>query len=181
VQPTLARLVEEGELPRGRRVNVRVIAAMAKDIDGEVKAGRVRAELRDALAVVRVGVPALRDRLADLPDLCAQMLRELGRPEVVDRETLQRLQGHRFPGNVRELKNILMRAVAVSEPGALQVSIDAPTATSSLRDMREQSEKDALVELLQRHGGNVSAAARAADVDRRHLHRLLKKHGLRGA
>ena len=136
--------------------------------------------MRDAVAVVGVALPPLRDRLVDLPDLCQGILRELGRDDVLDHETLRRLQGHRWPGNVRELRQVLMRAVATAGGGPLHVSLEAPSTTSSLRELRDQSERDTLVELMQRHGGNVSAAARAAEVDRRHLHRLLKKHGLRG-
>jgi len=181
VQSAVARAIDTGELPRGRRMQARVLAAVTRDLDGEVRAGRVRADLRDAIGVVRATLPPLRERFVDLPDLCQAILRELGRDDVLDRETVQRLQGHRWPGNVRELRHVLMRAVATAAGGPLQVTIEAPSMSPSLKQSREQSERDTLVELLQRHGGNVSAAARAAEVDRRHLHRLLKRHGLRGS
>jgi transcriptional regulator of acetoin/glycerol metabolism len=132
------------------------------------------------VAVISVVLPPLRERLVDLAQISHSILRSLGRTDVLDRESLQRLQGHRWPGNLRELRQVLLRAVATADGGPLKITIEAASSAPSLRDRRDQSERDTLVELLQRHGGNVSAAARAAEVDRRHLHRLLKKHGLRG-
>ncbi len=184
VQPLLARAVHSGVVvrpgDRARRVNVRVVTATVKDADGQVKAGRLRAELRDVLAVVRVRVPPLRERVADIPELARALLAEHGRRDALDAETLARLGRHRWPLNLRELRAVLGRAVAASGDGPLAVALDAPAPSASLRDQRANAERDALVELLERNGGNVSAAARDAGYDWRHLHRLLKKHGLRG-
>jgi transcriptional regulator of acetoin/glycerol metabolism len=115
-----------------------------------------------------------------LPDLIRAMLAEHGRSDVVEAAELSRLSMHRWPLNLRELKAVIARAVATSGDGAFSVNLEAPLAAVGLREQREVAEKDALVELLDKNGGNVSAAAREAGIDRRHLHRLLKKHGLRG-
>jgi DNA-binding NtrC family response regulator len=185
VQPLVARAIHSGVVvrpgDRARRVSVRLIAATVHDIDGQVRAGRLRAELRDVVSAVRVHVPSLRERSADLPDLCRAILAEHGRSDALDAATLARLAGHRWPLNLRELRAVLARAVASAGDGPLSVVLEAPAASVTLRDQRDQHERDALVQLLERHGGNVSAAARDAGFDRRHLHRLLKKHGLRGA
>jgi transcriptional regulator of acetoin/glycerol metabolism len=129
---------------------------------------------------MRVDIPPLRERTADLPDLVRALLAEHGRSDAVDAGEVQRLAMHRWPLNLRELKAVIARAVATSGEGALSINLDAPAAAVGLREQREVAEKDALVDLLDRNGGNVSAAAREAGIDRRHLHRLLKKHGLRG-
>jgi DNA-binding NtrC family response regulator len=186
VQAPLVRALTSGVITRvgdtkPRRVSVRVVAATSKDLDAEVRGGRVLPELRDALAAVRAGVPPLRERIADLPDLVRAQLDELGCAAALDDAFLARLRAHRFPGNLAELKVMLVRAVATSpREGPLQVAPEAPAPSASLRDERDKFERDKLVELLKAHDGNVSAAARAAGFDRRHLHRLLKKHGLRG-
>jgi DNA-binding NtrC family response regulator len=185
LQLPLARAIDEGVVvragdPRGRRVSVRTVATNEKSLDGEVKAGRVRKELRDALAAVVLEVPPLRERSADLPELARTLLAELGSTAPLGDDDRARLAGHRWPGNLRELKTVLARAVANAAGGPVRVVIDAPAAAASLRDQRSEHERAMLVDLLQKHGGNVSAAARAASIDRRHFHRLLKKHGLRG-
>ena len=185
VQPLVARALHSGVVvrpgDRARRVDVRVVAATTHDIDGQVKSGRVRAELRDVLAAMRVRIPPLRERLADLPELCRALLAEHGRSDVVDAATVARLAGHRWPLNLRVLRSVVARAVAVAGDGVAHIAVDAPAPSTTLRGQRDNAERDALVELMERHGGNVSAAAREAGYDRRHLHRLLKKHGLRGA
>jgi DNA-binding NtrC family response regulator len=184
LQPVVARAVHSGVAvrpgDRARRLSVRVISATTRDVDGLVKAGRLRAELRDVLSVMKVAIPPLRERAADLPDLVRALLAEHGKSDVVDAGELQRLSMHRWPLNLRELKAVIARSVATSGSGALSINLEAPVAPAGLREQREVAEKDALVELLDRNGGNVSAAAREAGIDRRHLHRLLKKHGLRG-
>jgi two-component system, NtrC family, response regulator GlrR len=185
-QAPLVRALESGVVarlgePRSRRVSVRVVAATSHDLDAEVRAGRILGELRDAVSAVRAPVPPLRDRSADLPEICHHLLEEMGSGATLDDASLARLRAHRFAGNFAELKQMLARAVASAPPGEpLHVLLDAAPASATLRDERDQFERERLVDLLRAHDGNVSAAARAAGFDRRHLHRLLKKHGLRG-
>jgi len=122
-----------------------------------------------------------------------------GAPELtVSQETLQALAAHDWPGNVRELRNVLERAIYMAQAvGTRELSVVAlPSSTLSVdsafvfepgktyRDTRArfdaEFEKRYVKWLLGRHGGNVSAAAREAKMDRKHLHDMAKKHGLRG-
>lgn len=184
IQTPLAKMIETGVLPaasmrdgKPKRVSVRVVATTTKDVDAEIRAGRLLAELRNVFTS-RLAVPPLRERMADLDALVADTLAQLGASAgALDDAARAKLRAHRWPGNLAELKQVLARSIAAGG----DVAIDTAAATTAtLRDERDKFERDKLVELLRAHGDNVSAAARAAGIDRRHLHRLLKKHGLRG-
>ncbi len=101
-------------------VNVRIVSATHKDLGAEVQAGRFRQDLFYRLNVIRIGVPPLRERIADLPAICATVLLRIARDAGVSPvprlapEALQQLLRHAFPGNVRELENLLHRALALS-------------------------------------------------------------------
>jgi len=125
MQSKLLRVIQEravrpvgavAEVP----VDVRVVSATHKRLDGEVEAGRFRQDLFYRLNVIEIRVPALRERLDDLPDLCAATLQRIAHESglvqapVLTAAALQRLAQHPFPGNVRELENLLHRAVALS-------------------------------------------------------------------
>jgi transcriptional regulator with GAF, ATPase, and Fis domain len=206
VQPKLLRVLETREFRRvgGNKTlhtNVRVIAATKRDLQREVQAGKFREDLYFRLAVVPVTVPPLRARREDVPMLVQNILRiaAAGAPELtVSQETLQALAAHDWPGNVRELRNVLERAIYMAQAvGTRELSVVAlPSSTLSVdsafvfepgktyRDTRArfdaEFEKRYVKWLLGRHGGNVSAAAREAKMDRKHLHDMAKKHGLRG-
>lgn len=181
LQTPLSRMLETGTMTgrdgKPKRISVRVIATTAKDVDAEVRAGRLLAELRNVFTA-RITVPPLRERAADLETHVRATLAELGAPaNALDDAAIAKLRAHRWAGNLAELKQVVARAIASGG----DVAIDSAAATTAtLRDERDKFEREKLVELLRAHGDNVSAAARAAGVDRRHLHRLLKKHGLRG-
>jgi transcriptional regulator with GAF, ATPase, and Fis domain len=208
VQPKLLRVLETRELRKvggnkTLRTNVRVVAATKRDLRREVEAGKFREDLYFRLAVVPVTVPPLRARREDIPALVTTMLRAAapgGEPLRVPAETMQALLAHDWPGNVRELRNILERAVYMAQaagsrelggialPAAGASSADAAFHFEPAKSYRETRAKyDAEFErryvkwLLGRHNGNVSAAAREAKMDRKHLHDIAKKHGLRGA
>lgn len=181
LQTPLSRMLETSSITgrdgRPKRISVRVIATTAKDVDAEIRAGRLLAELRNVFTS-RITVPPLRERSADLDSHVRSALAELGAPaSALDDAALAKLRGHRWAGNLAELKQVVARAIAAGGDVAIDT---AASTTASLRDERDKFEREKLVELLRAHGDNVSAAARAAGVDRRHLHRLLKKHGLRG-
>ncbi len=125
MQSKLLRVIQEravrpigavAELP----VNVRIVSATHKDLGAEVIAGRFRQDLYYRLNVIRITVPPLRERIADLPDICAAVLKRIARDAgVVPAPTLapdalQHLLRYSFPGNVRELENLLHRALALS-------------------------------------------------------------------
>jgi transcriptional regulator with GAF, ATPase, and Fis domain len=208
VQPKLLRVLETRELRRvgGNKTiktNVRVIAATKRDLLKEVQAGKFREDLYFRLAVVPVSVPPLRARREDIPALVTGMLRSAsagGEPLSVSGETMQALMAHDWPGNVRELRNVLERAVYMAQAtGSRELGgIALPSGGGAPQDAtfhfepgksyRETRAKyDAEFErryvkwLLGRHAGNVSAAAREAKMDRKHLHDIAKKHGLRGS
>jgi two-component system response regulator PilR (NtrC family) len=106
-------------------VNVRIVSATHKDLGSEVQAGRFRQDLFYRLNVIRISVPPLRERIADLPAICGAVLTRIARDAGVSPvpslapEALQQLLRHAFPGNVRELENLLHRALALSTGPAI--------------------------------------------------------------
>ncbi len=204
VQPKLLRVLETKEFRRvgGNRTmktNVRVLAATKRNLQREVQGGKFREDLYFRLAVVPITVPPLRGRREDIPPLVENMLKVNGGGIAVSDETMQGLVAHDWPGNVRELRNVLDRALymaAASGQAELHlVSLPASGASAtdvfhfepgkSYRETRAKYDGDFerryVKWLLGRHAGNVSAAARDAKMDRKHLHDMAKKHGLRGA
>jgi len=208
LQPKILRALERRQAkPVGATqyepFDVRVIAATNRSLRAEVQAQRFRSDLYYRLAVVQVKLPPLRERLSDLPLLVENMLRSLGMDQEVIASSLrtqpflERLMHYRWPGNVRQLRNYVERCVALDDAtlptnldtmppppsGAPLDGIDAVDITQPLKFARERCvgnfERRYLEALLRKHNNNVSAAARAAEVDRIHFYRLLWKHGLR--
>jgi DNA-binding NtrC family response regulator len=189
LQPLLLRALEARTIKRvggGTTipVDVRVLAATHRDLDARVKAGQFRADLLHRLAVVRVTVPRLADRMDDVPLLARAILSQLGdraRGFSLSPTTLQLLQSQPWPGNVRELRNFLERAAAVGlddQPAAPADDLDYAEARERALDAFE---RDYAAFILKRAKGNVSQAARDAGMNRAYLHRLLKRHGLSGS
>jgi len=198
VQPKLLRVLERREFKRvgGTRwapVDVRVIAATNRSLRGEVNARRFRSDLYYRLAVLEVRLPPLRERPEDIPLLVEHVLGRLG---LADRPEAGALRGeachadlarHPWPGNVRELRNYIERCLALAErpplgadpPGEGAEPDGALDFKAARESWHRDFEKRYLEELLARHGGNVSAAARSAGIDRKYLYRLLWRHGLR--
>jgi transcriptional regulator with GAF, ATPase, and Fis domain len=202
LQPKLLRVLEQREVRRvgGNKtisVDIRILAATRKDLDREVAANRFREDLYFRLAVVPVTVPPLRERRDDIPLLVDRFLEALtrGAAPSVPAETMAALGAHDWPGNVRELRNVLERALYLNPdrtaplrlaalPSAPSSSTAAPPFDPALsygenRERAESAFERAYLEwLLRRAEGNVSEAARQAKMDRKYLHKLLKKHGL---
>lgn len=204
VQPKLLRVLETREFRRvgGNRViktDVRVVAATKRNLQREVHAGKFREDLFFRLAVVPITVPPLRARRDDIALLSENFLKAGGSGMVLADETAQALAAHDWPGNVRELRNVLERAVYLARASgqaelrlvSLPVSVSGTPdsfqfdSTKSYRETRAtydaEFERRYVKWLLGRHAGNVSAAAREAKMDRKHLHDMAKKHGLRGS
>jgi len=198
LQPKLLRVLESREVKRigetsYRPIDVRLIAATNRDLRSEVNAQRFRADLYYRLAVMQLRLPSLRERTADLPLLVDAILADLGMSDQPVAATLRtpdardQLAAHKWPGNVRELRNYLERCVVFRAPvlpGAQQTVDPLPDgAAMPFKEARDRAtrifELAYLSELLAAHGGNVTAAARAAGVDRIDLDRLLWRHGLR--
>jgi two-component system, NtrC family, response regulator GlrR len=202
LQPKLLRVLEEGQIRRvgsntWQSVDVRVIAATHRDLRRQVNAGTFRQDLFYRLAVVRIAMPALRQRPEDLRAVAEQVLRSLGAsPErcqaLLTPELLGRLQQWAWPGNVRELRNYLERCLVFegAQPLSEQGELSPPVAgaavdlavpfTEARRQALEDFERRYLSALMERHGGHTVEAARATGIDRVYLYRLLRKHGLKG-
>jgi len=202
LQPTLLRALDKRVVrPVGsdsnHKVDVRVVAATNRDLREEVSARRFREDLYYRLAVVRIPVPALRERLADIPLLVRHFVSQMApqRLSEIRDADLADLLKHRWPGNIRELRNLVERVVALSRNGPLvfsealpsdaaraaamgAVNVDLPFKDAKA-DVVERFESRYLSALLERHEGNLSAAARAAKLDRKHLRELLRKYDLR--
>ena len=204
LQPKLLRVLEQREIRRvgGSRtisVNIRVIAATKKDLKQEVQKGKFREDLYFRLAVVPLYIPPVRERKEDIPMLVAEFAKKLGDGVDIPKDTMDLLMAHDWPGNVRELRNVLERGHYLSKqmgpaaynlitiPGTGQpiAQSGAPgpmnfDATQSYRWNKErwtdEFEQQYLKWLLARTGGNISGAAREADMDRKYLHKLIKKH-----
>jgi transcriptional regulator with GAF, ATPase, and Fis domain len=205
LQPKLLRVLEQRELRRvgGSRVikvDLRIVAATRKDLRNEVEKGKFREDLYFRLNVVPIVVPPLRERREDVPLLVENFLAELadGNVPELSPETMAALRAHDWPGNVRELRNVIERALALGMdagtlvaplgqmPLAGQVGSNPPAELADFVDglsFREQKERWTdeferryLAWLLGRSDGNISKAARDADMDRKYLHKLLKKH-----
>lgn len=187
LQPKLLRALQEGKVKRvgGNReveVDVRIVSATNRDLGAEVAAGRFREDLYYRLNVVALEIPPLRERRQDVPLLAHHFLQkyaaQFGRPVVgFTRETLELLEGHPFPGNVRELENVVERAVALetgehlsaeSLPphlgrGSRPEAGRSPTFDDGGFDLEaylEGVERHYLEEALTRSGGNKTEAAR---------------------
>src|SRR5688572_10886754 len=188
------------------KVDLRVIAATRKDLRSEVEKGKFREDLYFRLNVVPITAPSLRDRREDIGLLIDHFLTRMTpegapRPELTE-ATRAALDAHDWPGNVRELRNVIERALALgTDPGAMVAPLGAepfaraahgPAAAEplmefqgglSFRDTKEKwneiFERRYLSWLLKRAEGNISKAARDADMDRKYLHKLLRKYGIK--
>jgi two-component system, NtrC family, response regulator AtoC len=171
-------------------VDVRIVAATNKDLQREVAEGRFRDDLFYRLNVIPITLPPLRDRREDIPLLVEHFLErmsaELGRKvDGVSRDAMAMLMSHPFPGNVRELRNLVERATVCASGPILQV-VDfglapavaaAVDAGASLEDV----ERRHIAAVLEQTGGNVSQSARILDIDRVTLYNKIRKYGLRDA
>ncbi len=190
LQPKLLRAIERREIKRlgsnkYQPVDVRLIAATNRNLRSEVNARNFRSDLYYRLAVLEIEMPPLRDRREDLPILVEHLLaaRAVSSDSFVgSEEFMANLVRHNWPGNVRELGNYLERSLASSESepllAAQSAEPQASTTPADWRAARKSFERSYFSALLERTGGNVTAAARAAGLDRVYLHRLLKRHRL---
>jgi DNA-binding NtrC family response regulator len=205
VQPKLLRFLEQGEvLPVGdtrpQRVDVRVVAATNADLEQRVGEGRFREDLFYRLSVIRIYVPPLRDRREEIPHLSTFFLRvaceRLGKPGVrLSPETLDLFDAFPWPGNVRQLRNEVQRAVAMASAGGL-ITPDllspslTPTALPAdvaarpryrrvtLATAIERLEREMIESTLERASGNVSETARLLGLTRRGLYLKLQRLGV---
>ncbi|MEI6240670.1 MAG: sigma-54 dependent transcriptional regulator [Planctomycetia bacterium] len=208
LQAKLLRVLQERRVRRvGARqetsVDVRVIAATSRNLDAMVERGEFRRDLYYRINVVRIDLPPLRDRGDDIGLLAEffanRAAQEMGKPvSGLSIDAYQVLKNYRWPGNVRELQNVIRRAVAMTRSATPDVedlpdeivaaaghSLPAADGDDGFFARRAEHvarfEKQYLAELLTRHHGDVSAAARDAKLPRGTLYRLMKSHALDGA
>jgi two-component system nitrogen regulation response regulator NtrX len=185
------------------KVDIRVLASTAKDLSGEIAAGRFREDLYYRLAVVPLRVPSLKDRREDIPALAASFLARAAETSGLPARTLASdaiaaLQAHDWPGNVRQLRNIMdwLMIMRTNEPGdtfraehlPTELSAHAPRALAidpaadvmalPLREARDVFETQYLQAQLLRFGGNISRTANFVGMERSALHRKLKQLGI---
>jgi two-component system nitrogen regulation response regulator NtrX len=208
-QGKIARVLQEQSFERvggiaGARVKVdiRVIATTARDLTGTIAAGRFREDLYYRLAVVPLRVPALKERREDIPALAADFLSRAAEASGLPARSLASdaiaaLQAHDWPGNVRQLRNIMdwmmiMRSgeteifraehlpteLSAHAPRALAIDPAADVMALPLREARDVFETQYLQAQLLRHGGNISRTANFVGMERSALHRKLKQLGI---
>ena len=214
-QAKLLRVLTDGELLRvgssqPRRVDVRVLVATHRNLEQRVKEGLFREDLYYRLAVVPIHIPPLRKRCDDIPALCQifskQVATELKMPpRDINRLAVEGLQRYQFPGNLRELKNLIERAYILSSQSEIgiddfpvpQAGEALPTNALKTRDLShhidptpdsfdltavlEQTEKELIVRTLSATGGAQAAAARCMGLSRSALAYKLNKYGIRSA
>ena len=202
LQVSLLRVLEQREVrPVGsnetRKVDVRVIAATNRNLAAATQSGAFREDLFYRLNVVSIDVPSLRERASDIPLLVQHFIAVHAATlkktiERIDPEALQALCAHSWPGNVRELQNAVERAVVLARPEGITIDVLPPAITRSpasdrtirrpytlnLSDALSAFERTYIEHTLREAKGNVTEAARAADVDRSNFRRLLKRHSL---
>jgi DNA-binding NtrC family response regulator len=204
VQAKLLRLIQDGELyPVGeevpQKIDVRILAATNRKLESEVTAGRFRADLFWRLNVIPVELPALHQRSSDIPLLCEHFIahaNEKNRRTVsgIDAEATKALKRHTWPGNIRELENLISRLVIMRGTGSLtladlppalrnardtspagSVIPDLPNEGTDLRAMLEQVEERMIAEALERTGGNKNRAAELLGLNRTTLVEKLRR------
>ena len=206
MQSKLLRVLQSGTFDRVGgdepvKVDVRIVAATNRRLEDEVKAGRFRQDLFFRVAVIRVDLPPLRDRVEDIPLLAMHFLEEAGAtstPPVTEIHSgaMQALLDHRWPGNIRELQNAIRSAVAVADSSVVhrenlpatvaprpERSSSAPPLIEIDRPLRELTddlvsrvEQAYFTDLLARFKGNVARTAKHSDLSRRSVTQKLLKH-----
>ncbi len=207
LQSKLLRALQDGEIqpvgaPHSRRVDTRVVCATNRRLEDLMSAGRFREDLYYRLCVVALRLPPLRDRRDDLPALIHHFLEADAadfRKAVIgfDRDATRRLLAHDYPGNVRELHNVIRHAVLMAEgpvaglgdlpeyvrpPARDPGPADAPRTAAELRRAktraREEVERAFVTEALRRAKGSVAKAARETGVHRTRLAQLIRRYGI---
>ena len=189
-QLNLLRFLQEGtvETSDGRKeVDVRILAANSADIEKALIDGDFNEELYHYINVLRINVPSLKERAGDVAILARHFLMEYSREYNAQARSFtegatKSLTRYHWPGNVRELMNQIKRVVLMSDSVMLDDDhLDLPKRSDgkrSLKIIRERSERDALLLVLESHSGQVSIAAKELGVSRATMYRLLNKHNL---
>jgi two-component system nitrogen regulation response regulator NtrX len=202
-QAKLLRVLQEGVVTRiggskAIQVDVRVLAATNKDLEGEIAEQRFREDLLYRLNVVPIEVPPLRERLEDIPALVAHFAERLSASAGVPGkkfadDAVARLKGRAWPGNIRELRNAVERALILA-PGKTVTAPDierllpgadgggaasaVPGGAHTFETFKQEAEKNFLIQQLRDHDWNVSETARALKMPRSNLYKKIERYGL---
>ena len=193
IQPKLLKVLEEKRFRRvgdvrDRQVDVRLIAATHKDIGQFVREKKFRNDLYFRISTIPLSFPPLRERSEDIPTMAQYLLNklsaDLGRGEIIlDESCIKALQAYSWPGNVRELRNVIERAVLLSDHGSItlrDLNFEGhATVGASLLDSRLtliELEKQHIERVLQEERGHVETAAKRLGIPRSSLYQKLKKH-----
>jgi two-component system nitrogen regulation response regulator NtrX len=193
-QAKLLRVLQEGEFHRVGgvqtvRVSVRVISATNRDLAALVTREQFREDLYYRLSVVPIRVPPLRERPEDVRPLAEYFLEEFCarnnfKPKALDQSVLPVFEKYPWPGNARELRNIIER-MAILSPGpvltvdSIPFELRAPVTGTPLQHARNTAERECLLRALEEAGWNVSAAARVLGMGRTNLHKRIRALGLK--
>jgi two-component system response regulator PilR (NtrC family) len=177
-------------------VDVRIISATHNDLGEQVRRGEFRQDLYYRLSVIPIQMPALRESREDIPEIAQRILERLRGDEGVhfSAEALRALQGYSFPGNVRELENIIERAFALCSQGVIEendlllVPVEheqqsdnaALSSKYPLPKYLDQVEKQALLEALEQTGFNRTAAAKLLGLTFRTMRYRMERLGIKG-
>jgi two-component system nitrogen regulation response regulator NtrX len=213
-QAKILRILQEQKFERvggheTHSVDVRVIAATNKDLKQEIAKGNFREDLYFRLNVIRIHIPALRDRKEDIPILSDHFLREFSashqKPKrSFSKEGITLLERHSWPGNIRELRNLIERIVILQAPeesdpigpdelkmhlgdegytpgpsGEMEThGVVALSAGRSLKDAKADFEREYIIQSLRENGWNISKTAQVLGIERSYLHRRMKSFGI---
>lgn len=198
-QAKVLRVIETQEFQRvggstNLKVDVRVIAATNKDLNEEVKRGNFREDLFFRLNVIPISVPPLRDRKEDIPLLVEYFIQSLASeygqtPKKITDEAIRELQRYDWPGNIRELKNLIERLLIMT-PSSVINARDIHLVNKryegsdyfiykTLKEAREAFERDFIVRRLEENSWNISRTAEVLNIERSNLHRKIKAYNIR--
>ncbi|MGR5093388.1 sigma-54-dependent transcriptional regulator [Vibrio maritimus] len=189
-QLNLLKFYQDGQIETAKgtkEFDVRILAADSSDIEKALGDGSFNEELFHCINVLRINVPSLKERATDISLLVAhyinQFAKEFNSPvKSIDDDAIKTLTYYHWPGNVKELMNQVKRAVLMTEEEVLaKKHFELPGTFSgkrSLKSIRERSERDALILVLDSHNGQVTLAAKELGISRATMYRLLNKHNL---
>ncbi len=193
VQVKLLRFLQEQTIERvgGRqemKVDTRILAATNADLEAAMRSGRFREDFFYRLAVVRIQLPPLRARGGDITLVARAFLHRYAvqnaRPNLLfSQDALRAIERHPWPGNIRELQNRVRRAVIMAEgnritPHDLELASTEPAPGPSLKEAREDLEREMVQSALRRHGGKISPAALELGISRPTLYDLMERYGV---
>ncbi len=189
-QLNLLRFFQEGTVETSRGIqtaDVRILAANATDIEKALIDGNFNDELYHYINVLRINVPSLKERVSDIPLIARHYLQQFSKEYNAQargftEDALKMLSRYHWPGNIRELINQIKRMVLMSDTVMLgESNLDLPKfgdGKLSLKSIRERSEKEALMLVLESNSGQITQAAKELGISRATMYRLLNKHNL---